>query len=129
MYARTQCTPFVDPWLTLSAIPTKWSNTLKHFVGKLLTNCLLLFYHFVGLSLKELVKHINLFHATALLLYPLKTSENQRRFSDVLKTYRKISVTYRKRSVAWKSLTEARTKINMEKWAGLLALSALQKTV
>ena len=36
----------------LSAIITKWSNTLQQFIGKLLTNCLSVFDHFVGLSLK-----------------------------------------------------------------------------
>ena len=34
--------------------PTKWSNTLKQFVGKLRTNCLKLFDHFMGLAFKEL---------------------------------------------------------------------------
>ena len=38
----------------LSANPTKWSNTLKKFVGKLPTNCLSLFDHFVNLALKGL---------------------------------------------------------------------------
>ena len=38
----------------LSAHPTKWSNTLKQFVGKLRTNCLSLFDHFVRLALKGL---------------------------------------------------------------------------
>ena len=38
----------------LSANPTKWSNTLKQFVGKLPTNCLSVFDHFVGLGLKGL---------------------------------------------------------------------------
>ena len=38
----------------LSANPTKSSNTLKQFVGKLPTNCLSLFDHFVGLALKGL---------------------------------------------------------------------------
>ena len=38
----------------LSANPTKWSNTLKQFVGKLPTNCLKLFDHFMELSLKGL---------------------------------------------------------------------------
>ena len=36
----------------LSANPTKWSNTLKQFVGKLPTNCLSVFNHFLGLALK-----------------------------------------------------------------------------
>ena len=38
----------------LSANPTKWSNTLKQFVGKLPTNCLSVFGHFVKLALKGL---------------------------------------------------------------------------
>ena len=36
----------------LNANPTKWSNALKQFVGKLLTNCLIVFNHFVGLTFK-----------------------------------------------------------------------------
>ena len=38
----------------LNANPVKWSNTFKQFVGKLLTNYLSLFDHFVGLAFKEL---------------------------------------------------------------------------
>ena len=38
----------------LSANITKWSNTLKQFVGKLPTNCLSVFDHFVELALKGL---------------------------------------------------------------------------
>ena len=38
----------------LSTNPTKWSNTLKHFVGKWLVNCLSVFDHFVKLALKGL---------------------------------------------------------------------------
>ena len=42
--------------LTLwSADLTKWSNTLKQFVGKLPTNCLSMFDHFVGLAFTELI--------------------------------------------------------------------------
>ena len=37
---------------SLSANPTKWSKTLKKFVGKLPTNCLSVFEDFVGLALK-----------------------------------------------------------------------------
>ena len=33
--------------------PTKWSNTLKQFVGNLPTNCLIVFDHFVIFTLKE----------------------------------------------------------------------------
>ena len=36
----------------LNANPEKWSNTLKQFVGKLATNCLSVFDHFVGLAIK-----------------------------------------------------------------------------
>ena len=39
----------------LSANPTKWSNTLKQFVGNLPTNCLSVFDHFVELALKGLI--------------------------------------------------------------------------
>ena len=39
----------------LSANPTKWSNTFKQFVGKLSTNGLSVFGHFVGLALKGLI--------------------------------------------------------------------------
>ena len=39
----------------LSANLTKWSNTLKQFVGKLPANCLSVFDHFVGFALKGLV--------------------------------------------------------------------------
>ena len=38
----------------VSANPTKWSNTLKQFVGNLPTNCLGVFDHFVGLALTGL---------------------------------------------------------------------------
>ena len=38
----------------LSANPTKWSNTLKQFVGKLPAKCLSVFDRFVGLALKGL---------------------------------------------------------------------------
>ena len=38
----------------LSANTTNWSNTVKQFVGKLPTNCLSVFDHFVGSALKGL---------------------------------------------------------------------------
>ena len=38
----------------LNTNPTKWSNTLKQFVGKLPTNWLSVFDHFVKLALKAL---------------------------------------------------------------------------
>ena len=43
------------PLNPLSANPIKWSNTLKQFVGKLPTNCLSVFDHFVGQVLKGLI--------------------------------------------------------------------------
>ena len=36
----------------LSANITKWSNTLKQFLGSLPTNCSSVFDHIVGLALK-----------------------------------------------------------------------------
>ena len=39
----------------LGANPRKWSSTLKQFVGKLPTNRLSVFDHFVGLTLKGLI--------------------------------------------------------------------------
>ena len=39
----------------LRASPTKWSNTLEQFVGKLPTNCLSVFDHYVRLALKGLI--------------------------------------------------------------------------
>ena len=44
----------------LSANPTKWSTTLKQFIGKLPTNCLSVFDHFVGFVLKGLIIFENL---------------------------------------------------------------------
>ena len=44
----------------LSANPTKWSNTLKQFVGKLLRHCLSVFDYFVGLALKGLSDYLRL---------------------------------------------------------------------
>ena len=48
-------TAFPETYLNpLSANPTKYSNTFKQFVDKLLTNCLSVFDHFVGLVFKGL---------------------------------------------------------------------------
>ena len=46
-------TQVVDP---LSFNPTKWPNTLKQFFGKLPTNYLSVFDHFVKLALKWLIR-------------------------------------------------------------------------
>ena len=45
---------------SLNANYTKWSNTLKQFVGKVSTNCLSVFDHFVKLALKGLNSIMNL---------------------------------------------------------------------
>ena len=42
----------------LSANITKWSDILKQFVGKLLTNCLSVFDNFVWLALKGLSRYL-----------------------------------------------------------------------
>ena len=42
----------------LSTNPTKWSNTLKQFVGKLPTNYLSVFDHFVKLVFKGLISFL-----------------------------------------------------------------------
>ena len=52
------CITCVKQWLKtvnlLSTNPTKLSNILKQFVGKLPTNCLRVYYDFVGLALEGL---------------------------------------------------------------------------
>ena len=48
----------------LSANFKKWSNTLKQFVGKLPTNCLSVFGHFVELALKGLRKWLTTWFIT-----------------------------------------------------------------
>ena len=53
----------------LSANITKWSNTLKQFVAKLLTNCLSVFDHFVRLAFKGLSKTPERFKKAELQLY------------------------------------------------------------
>ena len=39
---------------------TKWSNTLKQFVGNLPTNCLSVLDHFMGLALKGLSNRLQI---------------------------------------------------------------------
>ena len=51
----------------LNANPTKWSNTLKQFVGNLPTNCLIVFDHFVGLAFKGL--NVTAYYQFHLFLY------------------------------------------------------------
>ena len=57
----------------LNANPTKWSNTLKQFVGNLLTNCLSVFDLFVGLALEELKNHIITTTAVTTLIITVET--------------------------------------------------------
>ena len=45
---------FIYQFNPLNADSTKWSNTLKQFVGNLPTNCFSVFDRFVGLALKGL---------------------------------------------------------------------------
>ena len=49
---------YINP---LSTNFTKWPNTLKQFVGKLPTNCLSMFDHFLGLALKGLDSKMNVY--------------------------------------------------------------------
>ena len=55
----------------VSANMIKWSNTLKQLVGKLPTNCLSVFEHFVGLALKGLRLSLRWEKFHLLLLSPL----------------------------------------------------------
>ena len=58
---------------SLSANPTKWSNTLKQFLGKLPTNCLSVFDHFVKLALKGLNWYVNFYIWLCFYFYLLYT--------------------------------------------------------
>ena len=58
----------------LSANPTKWANTIKQFVGKLPTICLSVSDHFVGLALKGLKSHDEIFNILSIKI--LKFPEN-----------------------------------------------------
>ena len=53
-YLKEALYPTKKAFNPLCANFTKWSNTLKQFVGKLPMNCLSVFGHFVGLVLKGL---------------------------------------------------------------------------
>ena len=81
----------------LSANFTKWSNTLKQFVGKVPTNCLSVFDHFVGLVHKGLRKRHKINYKYKKYKYPNllliricelkseKLSHSQRAFSRFLR--------------------------------------------
>ena len=64
----------------LSANPTKWSNTLKQFVGNLPTNCLSVFDHFVRLALKGL-------NRMSFLWFLIDFTLQVYKFQDVLKNW------------------------------------------
>ena len=51
-------TPGVKRVNPVNANHTKWSNTLKQFVGKLPANCLSVFDHFVKLGFKGLISYL-----------------------------------------------------------------------
>ena len=73
----------------LSANSTKWSNTLKHFVGNLPTNCLSVFDHFVGLALKGLKKNKVLLRIIVknVILRTLSIACNITDFNNLYKQY------------------------------------------
>ena len=66
----------MDIFNPLSANFTKWSNTLKQFVGKLPRNCLSVFDHFMGLALKGLTKWTR----SNIFLLQCKKSEQKKEF-------------------------------------------------
>ena len=72
----------------LSANPTKWSNTLKQFVGNLPTNCLSVFDHFMNLALKGL-RMTESCKVGAVIIYLSKTfdSLNHKLLLGKLKAY------------------------------------------
>ena len=68
----------------LSASPRKWPNTLKQFFGKLPTNCLSVFGHFVNLLLKGLTLAFEkevLHRNNALSIVVLSTKQRYSSFS------------------------------------------------
>ena len=56
----------------LYANPTKWPNTHKQFVGKLPTNCLSVFDHFVKLALKGLIYCTKIYNKATIYVNVLK---------------------------------------------------------
>ena len=66
---------YINP---LSANPTKWSNILKQFVGKLALNFLSVFGYFVGLALEGLIT-----------VLPISVSLDTGSYLNVRKTFRR----------------------------------------
>ena len=62
---------------SLSANFTKWSITLKQFVGKLPTNCLSVFDHFVGLALKGLIMISSYLEQLLIIITKLQINASQ----------------------------------------------------
>ena len=62
----------------LSANPTKWSNTLKQFIGNLPMNCLSVFDHFVELALQGLSKTQILEFLVNFFIFPIIKVQLQR---------------------------------------------------
>ena len=81
LYFHTGTFKYFDFFNPLSANTKKWSNTLKQFVGHLLTNRLVVCDHFVGLALKGLT------HVRPIFLF--YTHRKHSRFSVVFRRYKK----------------------------------------
>ena len=78
----------------LSTNPTKWSNTLKQFVGKLPTNCLSVFGHFVKLARKGLKSDSHPPKTFCIICFnesPLKIMNNASIKNDLIRKLRLIS--------------------------------------
>ena len=76
----------------LRANPAKWSNTLKQFVGKLPTNCLVVFDHFVGLALKGLNDAFFEPYQTCLIKHKNAPSELSDRVINTLESAAKAGI-------------------------------------
>ena len=66
----------------LSANLTKWSNTLKQFVGNLPRNCLSVFDHFVGFALKGIITELILSFKVSRGAFSLFTSIEKTSFPE-----------------------------------------------
>ena len=69
------------------ANPIKWSNTLKQFIGKLPTHCLIVFDDLMGLMLKGLTNHSQTWGPQLLVSFSLSLACN---FLLVLGTSAKV---------------------------------------
>ena len=89
----------------LSANTTKWSNTLKQFVDKLLTNCLSMFNHFAGLALKGLTSPLNDSNTGVIKLEAGRSSS----ILPILKLQKWLQI------FAWQ-VTSCRSSAEFQKW-------------